>query len=187
VRKEFFLHLLAFLILSLLVFLLKRWVSLDISQTLSHWPFLAGGLIGTYLPDVDHFVYAYFLSPQELTSQRVNYAVQNQNINKSMQLLYETRYERTKTIFHTAFFQIIFLVLTIFVFTSTSSQFGKGLVLVFSAHLLLDELVDLMDTGTFVPWFKGWENLFSWEWDKRKLWGYLGVVTLVLILLVILF
>lgn len=186
-KKEFFLHFLSFVIFSLLVFLLKRWVSLNIPETLGHWPFLLGGAIGTYLPDIDHLIYAYFLSPQDLTSQRVNYSLKNQDIGKSVQLLYETRYERTKAIFHTAFFQIIFLILTIFVFTSTASLFGKGLVLGFSVHLLIDELVDFMDTGTFSNWFKSWESLFSWEWDRRKLWGYLGSLTLILLLLVILF
>lgn len=180
-RRNFFLHLLSLIIFSLIFVLIKHAVNINALY------FVLGAILGTILPDTDHLIYVYFLAPQDLISQRIRYSFTNHEVLKGIQLAYESRYERTKVIFHTAFFQIIFLALTIFVFTSTSGVFGKGLVIGFSAHLLIDELTDLTETGSFASWFSGWENLFSWEWDKRKLWSYLGIILVLLLGLIILY
>lgn len=139
---------------------------------LSYWPFWLGGIIGTILPDVDHLLYLY-LHPSELTVQRVNFYLNKHEIKRVFTLLYETRSERKDLIFHTAFFQVIFMVLTFWVLTSSGSNFGKGLVLAFSLHLLVDQMVDITKTGSFSNWLK---NL-PWEVDlvKAKLY-WLGML-----------
>ncbi|MEK7550561.1 MAG: hypothetical protein AAB535_02145 [Patescibacteria group bacterium] len=154
-RREIFLHFTFWFSFFVFVTLINKFFNL------SYWLFWVGGLFGTILPDIDHLLYLY-LRPQELTAQRVT-------------LLYETRGERRDLIFHTAFFQIIFLVLTFWMITSSGSLFGKGLVLAFSLHLLIDQIVDLVEMQNFSNWLKN----FPWNLDLNQAKIYwLGMVLL---------
>lgn len=161
-KKEIFIHFAFFVSLFIFISLVKGFL------LLSYWPLWAGGMVGTLLPDLDHIIYVYFLKPHELTSQRASYMVGKGQITRTFQLLAETRSERTKLIFHTATFQIIFLVLAFLVLTSSGSIFGRGLVLAFSLHLLVDQIVDITDTGNLDSWF---QNLpFVVGKDRQKIY-----------------
>ena len=146
-KKELIRHGLALLFLLVLITLLKRWLNISV------WPFWVGGLVGTILPDIDHLLYIY-LNPQELTSQRAIYTVGKGKIIDTFKLLADTRSERKNLIFHTLLFQIIFIILTIFVLTSSASLFGRGLVLAFYLHLAIDMYVDWKETKSLDNWFK---------------------------------
>jgi hypothetical protein len=148
VKKELFVHF-SFLI-SFLIFtsLIKGWINL------SYWPFWVGGVVGTLLPDLDHLIYIFFLRPYELTSQRATRLISEKEVVRTLELLAETRYERKDLIFHTLLFQLIFLILTFWIITSSGSLFGRGLVLAFSLHLVIDQIVDLMETGGLTNWSK---------------------------------
>jgi hypothetical protein len=146
-KKEIFVHFAFLISLLILISIARGYLSI------SYWSLWLGGIIGTILPDLDHFLYVYFLRPQELTSQRVGLMMGKRDIWGSLEMLAETRSERTKLIFHTATFQIIFLILTFFVLSSSGSIFGRGLVLAFSLHLLVDQAVDITSGGTG-NWFK---------------------------------
>lgn len=147
-RRELFIH---------FTFLVSFFIFISIFRgyfNLSFWPFWLGGIVGTLMPDLDHFLYVYLLRPQELTSQRVNYMLGKGEVFKTFDLLAETRYERTKLIFHTIFFQVIFFVLSFLVISSSGSIFGRGLVLAFLLHLSIDQIIDLRETGGFSNWMK---------------------------------
>lgn len=146
-KKELALHFLTTLILFIPIFFLKF-------LNISFLPFLIGGIVGTLLPDIDHIIYVYYLHPYEVTSQRVMYQAQKGNLMASWDLLSNTRSERKDLILHTVVFQIIFVLLSFLVFTSSTSLFGRGLVLAFLLHLLVDEYLDLKQTGTLINWFK---------------------------------
>ncbi|MFZ5932717.1 MAG: hypothetical protein ACOYT7_01410 [Patescibacteria group bacterium] len=171
-KKEIFVHL-AFLF-SLLVFvsILRGYLSF------SSWALWLGGLIGTILPDIDHLLYVFFLKPQELTSQRVSYMIAKRNFWGSMNLLAETRAERTKLIFHTATFQLIFVVLAFFVLTSSGSLLGRGMVLAFFLHLIVDQAVDFTDMGSLANWFKNFPLVITVRMQRIYWW------TLVILLLI---
>ncbi len=172
-KKEIFIHF-AFLV-SFLIFvsLFKNYLSL------AHWPLWAGGLVGTLLPDVDHFIYIFFLKPYELTSQRASSMLEKRSILKTLEFLAETRYERTKIIFHTASFQLIFLLLTFWVLTSSGSIFGRGLVLAFFLHLLVDQAVDLNQMGNLSNWFKNFPATFE---ERLKKWYFVANIIVLIIL-----
>ena len=146
-RKETLTHFAFFLLFTLLVVLLRRWFSL------SYWPFLVGGILGTILPDIDHLIYVYLLKPHELTSQRVNLLVEKRALWPTLELLASTRAERKELIFHSFYFQIIFWVLAFLVISSSGSIFGKGLVLAFGLHLVVDQLLDLLTLDNLNTWF----------------------------------
>ncbi len=145
-KKELALHFISTLILVILIVLFKAWFNL------SYWPLLVGAIIGTFLPDIDHLVYVYLLMPQDLTSQRVNHLVTQRDIGRSVSLLYETRGERKNLIFHSAFFQAIFWILTFLVVSSSGSVFGRGIVTAFSLHLILDQVMDFRELGSLDNW-----------------------------------
>jgi hypothetical protein len=146
-RRELFVHFSFWFAFFVFVSIFKHFISI------SHWPLWIGGLVGIFLPDIDHLIYVLFLSPQELTSQRVNFLWNRKEMWRMIQLLYETRSERKGLIFHTIFFQLIFFILTFWLMSSSASIFGKGLALSFSLHLCVDQLVDLMETKSFDNWF----------------------------------
>lgn len=147
-RRELFIHYSFWISFFVFVSIVKRYLALPF------WPFWLGGIVGTILPDVDHIIYFYFVSPSELTSQRFNFLAQKKEIVRSVQLLYETRSERSGLIFHSVLFQLIFAVLAFLMLTSSGSLFGKGLVLAFSLHLVIDQIMDLMEMGSFDNWLK---------------------------------
>lgn len=152
-KREIFIHLSFLASFFIFISLFKGWMSI------LYWPFWIGGIVGNFLPDLDHLIYIYFLRPHELTSQRVSYMLSKREVLKSLSLLARTRSERTSLIFHTAGFQLIFLVLTFLVVTSSGSLFGRGLVLAFFLHLLVDQAIDLME-GAERNWFGGWGYWF---------------------------
>jgi hypothetical protein len=104
------------------------------------------------MPDLDHLVYVFFSGPQELTSQRVAFLWGRKEYKRIIELLYETRSERRGLIFHTIFFQALFLVLTFWIMSSSASLFGKGLVLSFALHLSMDQLVDIIEMKSLDNW-----------------------------------
>lgn len=147
-RKELTTHFIFWLIFFIAIILLKHYFNL------SYALFVVGGLIGVVLPDVDHLIYAYFVKPQDLTSQRINYLVNKNEIKRTVELLYETREERRELIFHSIFFQAIFLVLMFWVLSSSGSLLGRGLVLSFMLHLSVDQFIDLKNMNSLGNWFK---------------------------------
>lgn len=102
-----------------------------------------GGLVGLYLPDLDHLIYVYILRPTDLTSQRVRAALAESKFSYALSIICDTHNERGKLIFHTALFQLVFFVLSFLVITSSGSLFGRGLVLAVLVHLLVDQWIEM--------------------------------------------
>lgn len=170
-KREMLLHFGVLLVFLALTVLIKSWFNLGV------WPFVLGGIFGTILPDVDHLIYVYFLKPQDLTSQRVAYLNEERKFTKAVEILADTRYERSMTIFHSAIFQVVILVLTIFVVTSSTSLFAIGIVTGFSLHLLVDQVIDIRKVGSIQTWFRNMSIVI----DKKKSTYYVAVVSVILI------
>lgn len=147
-KRELSIHFIYWLIFFALIILIRQHFSLNYIY------FVIGGLLGVVLPDIDHLIYAYFIKPGDLTSQRINYLVNKNEIKRTVELLYETREERRELIFHSIFFQGVFFVLLFWILTSSGSLLGKGLVISFMLHLSIDQLIDLKNFGDLNMWFK---------------------------------
>ncbi len=141
--------------------------------------FVLGGLIGIVLPDIDHLIYAYFIHPQDLSSQRIDYLVKNKDFKRSVELLYETRSERRGLIFHSIFFQIIFFIVLFWILSSSGSLLGRGLALSFALHLSVDQLIDLTELKSLENWFT---NL-PFKLDIKQSKNYLMASSAVLLLM----
>lgn len=171
-KKEFLTHLLSTLFFFALITLYRRWF--DNPWYLMLW---LGGLAGTFLPDVDHLLYTLLTRPQEVTSQRVNHYLSQRQFLPAADLLLRTRHERLKTIFHNAPFQVFFLVFAFFIITSSGSLFGRGLVLAFMLHLLVDQAKDLQTLGSLKHWFEG----LAFQLDQTQI-AFYWVVNFALLL-----
>ena len=170
-KKEITIHFSFLVSFFLLITIFKGWFSFI------YWPFWLGGVVGTLLPDIDHLIYVYFLKPHEHTSQRALHKLAMKDVKGLFTLLADTRGERTKLIFHTIFFQGIFVILAFFVLTSSGSMFGRGLVLAFLLHLSVDQMVDIEETGNLDLWL----DSLSIKLDKE------GAKTFWLLSLVVIF
>lgn len=112
-----------------------------------HWSLLAfwlGGLTGFLLLDLDHFIYALFLYPQEPVSLQIRHFLKEKRFKETFELIVQTDKERTKLSFHSALFQAVFFIFCFFVLTSTNSWFVKGLVMAMALHLLKEEFTCLL-------------------------------------------
>lgn len=169
-RRELFIHLSFWFSFFVFITLIRSHFSL------SYWPFWVGGLVGVVLPDLDHLLYSFFIKPTDLTSQRVGSLLQKREVKRSVELLYETRNERSGLVFHSVFFQLIFLILTFWMITSSGSIFGKGLALSFALHLAIDQIMDLSDLNNFDNWLKN--SPISMDLQQSKIYCLVTVVLL---------
>ena len=170
-RREIFVHLAFLISFFLLISVFRGWLSL------SYWPFWLGGLVGTFLPDVDHFIYVYFLKPQEHTSQRTSYMMQKRDVRGAVSLLSDTHKDRETLVLHTVLFQLIFLILTFLVVTSSGSMFGRGLVLSFSLHFLVDQAKDFREGN-----WNRWLHQLPFVFNKRQLNLFWWTVLVILLI-----
>lgn len=108
--------------------------------SLNYWPLYVGGLVGLFMPNIDHLLHVFVLKPQELTSLRVIALFKNKQLKEAITLLYDTREERKDLMFHTVMYQLIFAVLTFWVVSSSGNLFGRGLVLAYYLSLVLFNL-----------------------------------------------
>lgn len=161
-RKELFIHLFFFIFVFLGITLLKApWLYFEFLR------FWSGGLVGTFLLDLDHLLYAFILRPYELTPQRSLRLFQQRRYWEGFSLLADAHRERTQLIAHTVSFQALFVILSFLVITSSVSTFGKGLVLGLFAHILLDQALDFQVIGDLRNWF--WHipragSRIHWTW-----------------------
>jgi len=108
-----------------------------------HWNLIflwLGGVVGTFLIEIDHLLYALAIYPQEETSKRVRQLVDRRFYKEALILVANTRGERIKLAFHSAIFQPVLYIACFFVLTSTGSLFGAGMVMAMALRLLKDEM-----------------------------------------------
>jgi len=172
-KKEFTVHFSSLLIFFFMVSLFRGWYDNFIYLT-----FWLGGILGVLLPDLDHVLYTVFLRPTELTSQRATYLLKNKRWSNAVDLLARTKHERTYCIFHTYLFELVAITLMILVVTSSGSLFGRGVVLGIMIHLLVDQFVDLHETGSL----SRWQQRISLKLEKdQEVFLWLIISTLVLL------
>jgi len=138
--------------------------------------FWLGGFLGTILVDLDEFVYIYYLEPNDPSSLNAKLEISKKHFVQTWKNLAATRRSRSKLIFHTATFNIFFLILAFLVLTSTGSIFGHGLVLGFSSRLFIDQMKDFRDLGNLDSWFR--QIQLNLDRDRVKLYLIANFITL---------
>ena len=112
-----------------------------------------GGLIGFYLLDIDHLLDVYFLHPESESSRQVKEAMKSRRWKQVWRGLLATREQRKRLILHSVIFQVVVLVLAVYVVTSGSGMWSRGLVLGFGLRILSEQVREFMATGKMDSWF----------------------------------
>lgn len=166
------------ILLLILLTLIKRWFNFSFALV---W---LGVIAGYYLPFIDYLFYAYILRPDSEVSKNIRSMISIRNlisIKKVKELIIyinETREQREKLIVHTAYFQVVFMLLTFYVLSSSGSLFGRGLVYGFSLKLLVGQVLQFLQTKEISKWFS--EMPISMDQHKTKVYLYAnGLVLLV--------
>jgi hypothetical protein len=135
-------------IFSLVIFILAEffWLLSGDFSALNAVVFLIGLAVGTFILDVDHLVYWYFLKPNLEESIKARQLISQKQYQKALFLLAENHKTHISLVFHHFVFQTVLLVVSFFVISSTTSILGKGLVLAMSGHLLVDQFFDLKNS-----------------------------------------
>lgn len=176
-KRNYFWYFIVIIVLLASVTFFKGWI------TTAAIPLWIGGLIGIFLPEIDHLIYAYFLRPHEYDSQRIQRMMSQGQVAQSVQMGTETRSNKNNLIFHNLTFHFIFSLFALFVISSTGSLLGRGLVLGFLVNLLVDQYFDYRQFGDLNNWFS--QIKMSLTHDQSKL--FLIVQTLTVFLLGVIF
>lgn len=175
-KREVFAHLISFIVIFAAVSVFRLMSVINEGLYIPFALFWLGGLIGTFLPDIDHLVYVYLLKPHELTSQRAANLIDQRQITQSANLLVSTQNERQNMIFHTIWFQVVFMGLTVWVMMSNTNLFGWGLVLAFSLHLLVDQIQDYRKFGSLDNWFNSTKLGLTGQSQRLYLLAIAGIL-----------
>lgn len=97
---------------------------------------------GSIFLEIDHLVYWLYLKPNTEEGRLAQAIIRNKDYKSLIELYSKTRNTHNNLIFHHYFFQIVLLLISIFVFTSTSGIFTKSFVLSLNIHLLIEEIID---------------------------------------------
>jgi hypothetical protein len=141
-------------------------------------------LLGSIILTSDHFIYWFALRPNTEES-RIAKAALNQRDFKSILVLYKTTHKNhNNLIFHHYFFQVILVLISLFVYTSSIGIFTKVFLLAINLHLLIDEISDyFLDKKTLQKWlFAREEKQLSLDYLKYYLIVF-GILILVFIFL----
>jgi len=172
-KREYLIHFIFLVALFLFASLFRGWFEL---KYINLW---IGGIIGTLLPDIDKLFYVYILRPKDILSQKVADTISQGQTVESVNQIVAMETESKSFIFHTVPFQLLFLVFAFLVVTSTGSLLGRGIVVAFCLHLIIDQTILIMEKGNFDSWF----NKFPYQLDaQQKRFYYIMNVAALLII-----
>lgn len=145
--REGFNKFIGIILLLIVLTLFKRWFNFTFALV---W---LGVIAGYYLPFVDHLFYAYLIRPEQEVSKNIRSLVSIRKIKQLVAYVNETQDQRERLIIHTAYFQLVFLVLTFYILSSSISMFGRGLVYGFSVKLFVEQVLQFLGKKEINKWF----------------------------------
>jgi hypothetical protein len=139
VKHEFRYHLLAttafFIIISVFLVIFK-------SENIEILKVFLGLFVGSLILDIDHFLFWFFLKPNLEESRLVKTAIRHYDFKSVYNFLKTSHQSHYNLIFHHYFFQVVLVLFSFFIFTSTNNLFISSLVISLNLHLLVDEIID---------------------------------------------
>ncbi|MFA5532254.1 MAG: hypothetical protein WDA13_01475 [Candidatus Shapirobacteria bacterium] len=116
------------------------WVIFEVRTI--HLIYLFLGLnIGIFLLDIDHFIYWFLIHPKTEESRLVKLAIENKKFKSVVKIVQTSHQTHHSLIFHHYFFQVILVIFSLFILTSTQNTFISALVLSLNLHLVIDEII----------------------------------------------
>lgn len=172
-RKDIITHFSFMLAFFVIIAFLRKWFALE------YLPFLYGGIIGTIIPDADYFIYVYLLRPEDQNSESANQLFSDKKYKQAWSLLTSSQTLAADLIFHSAYFQLLFLVFAFLVVTSSNNLLGRGLVLGFLLHLLVDQFMDLFEAKNLDRWFR---KFIVIQDGQQRNWYLIGNLIVLIVL-----
>lgn len=117
--------------------------------------YFLGGVVGLLLAESDRLLYVFFIKPQELVSQRALSFVKSRKYSLFLRFLKREESSMQNLIFHSAFFQTLFLILAFYVSTSSGSLLGKGISFGILFSTLFTQFWQIIKTNSIKNWFDG--------------------------------
>lgn len=142
-----------------------------------------GVVVGTYFVKIDQLIYIYFTLPEAHLSLQTRWLIKQKRYRDSLRLL-DQRSGEQRLAFHSALFQVVWVVLAFFTLTSTSVIFGKTLVMAIGLTLLVQEWEDVLAKKGINWLFWQIKRIISPQEQKMFLWimtGLFGILSLLLI------
>lgn len=146
-KKDYLIHFTFLTAFFVIITLFKGWLSFE------YIVFWIGGALGTFLPDTDYLFYAYLAEPTDAISREVKIHISEGKYAQSADVFLEGRVPRNRLTFHNSLFQLVFVVFSFLVITSSGSLLGRGIVLGFLLHLFIDQVIEYMEKGGIKEWF----------------------------------
>lgn len=120
---------------------------------LSILPLWIGGILGLLMPDLDKLYYTYVVNPKTKNNLSKDQFLANRDEFEN-KVYDDAKNSSLVTLFHTANFQLFFVVLGFFVVSSTASMLGKGVVVGFLLHLLVEQVMTYLRSKNIDAWFR---------------------------------
>jgi hypothetical protein len=173
-KRELQLHFLPLLI----IFSVTSLVWLFFHSAYYNFIFLFLGLLsGSLILDIDHLIFWFYLRPNLEESRLALVAWKKGDFRSLLKLLESTHLNHTNLIFHHYFFQVVLVLISFFVFTSSEFIFAKAFLLAVNIHLLVDEFSDFFQNPHHLQdWLFARENK---QLPLRSLKTYLIFFTLI--------
>lgn len=92
--------------------------------------------------DSDHLIFWFFVKPKTEESKLVKFAIKNKNIKSVTKIIQDSHKTHHNLIFHHYFFQVILVLFSLFIITSTKNTIVSAIILGLNLHLLVDEIID---------------------------------------------
>lgn len=143
-----------------------------------------GGTIGWWLlPIFDKIAYIYILHPEAQISQYLKYEIGKRQLKTAWQTMKLRKTEFDKLTTRGILFQAVWLVLVIFVLTSTASLLGKALVIGLGLRILFEEVKEYLKDKNLLKQHLFWQ--VKREISEKELRAYL-ITKIVLVILCLL-
>ena len=180
-KHEFRYHLLASSVIFVLVSIFLVIFKTESIQLL--YLFL-GIFLGSFILDIDHFIFWFFLKPNLEESRLARTTLKNHDFKAIYRLLKTSHQTHYNLIFHHYFFQVILVLFSFFIFTLTRNLFVTSLVVSLNLHLLIDEIIDYFySPKSLQKWLFARENS---QLPIKFLGRYVSVFSFFLVIFIIL-
>ena len=117
-----------------------------------------GLLTGTFFLDADHFIDWFYLSPDNDESHQARQLLDSRQYRRLLNFYLDRIHHFHQLLFHHYFVQIILVLFSFFIFTSSGSAFAMGFMLGLNLHLLVHQILDFKSDPT---------RLQSWLFSKE--------------------
>jgi hypothetical protein len=117
------------------------------------WQFLVGNLIAGVLKLVDRFVYAWWLYPYEQSSIQVQYWTRKRDVKAVLGLLMSGQLQQQRLIFKSLGFAAAWILLAVYVASSTGSIVAMGIVMGLGFDLGWSIVKDWKNPEKLSAWF----------------------------------